>query len=191
MHDPVPSPCQATEEVPSKPAPRSGSGALLRALLMDLARAASVLALLHIFVFQFSVVRGSSMRPNIQDGDRLLVDRVSYSVTQIDRFDVVILESPNDAQVDYVKRIIGLPGDRIVIRDGRVFVNGRRIKEPFDSYLDRAATSSYVVPDKSYFVMGDNRPVSSDSREGWYVAQDHIKGRVRACIWPIAHLRSF
>lgn len=158
---------------------------------MDLARAATVLALLHIFVFQFSVVRGSSMRPNIQDGDRLLVDRVSYSVTQIDRFDVVILESPNDAQVDYVKRIIGLPGDRIVIRDGRVFVNGRRIEEPFDSYLDRAATSSYVVPEKSYFVMGDNRPVSSDSREGWYVAQDHIKGRVRACIWPIAHLRSF
>ncbi len=196
MPDPVPA--QADAPVATTPAadsakalPRSRAGRFFRALIMDLARAASVLVLLHLFVFQFSVVRGTSMRPNIEDGDRLLVDRVSYAVAEIDRFDVVILKSPHDDKVDYVKRIIGLPGDRIEIQEGRIYVNGRRMAEPFESYLDRAGSRSYVVPEKSYFVLGDNRPVSSDSREGWYVAYDRIKGRVRACVWPPNHLRSF
>lgn len=195
MHDPVTALEEPLEDLPEEAAtpavPRSRWRRLARILILDMARAASVFVLLHLFVFQFSIVRGSSMRPNIEDGDRLLVDRVSYAVTEVDRFDVVILQSPHDAKVDYVKRIIGLPGDHIEIEDGKLFVNGKPIPEPFESYLDRGESSSYVVPDNSYFVMGDNRPVSSDSREGWYVTHDHIKGRVRACIWPPQHLRSF
>ena len=189
-----PNPVKSVSEAPQRAAsPKQGTrvARLARILLLDMARAASVFVLLQLFVFQFSVVRGTSMRPNIQDGDRLLVDRLSYAVTEVDRFDVVILQSPHDDDVDYVKRIIGLPGDRIDIEAGRLFVNGKCVREPFESFVDRDDHRRYIVPPGSYFVMGDNRPVSSDSREGWYVAHDRIRGRVRACIWPPSHLRSF
>lgn len=157
----------------------------------DLVRACVFILLLHVFVFQFSIVRGSSMLPNIEDGDRLLVDRISYSLLGVQRFDVVILAYPKDPTIDYVKRIIGLPGDMIELRNGELFVNGKPLPEPFKKVQDKYATGSWVVPADSYFVLGDNRPVSSDSREGWSVNRDLIKGKVQACIWPVARAKTF
>lgn len=162
-----------------------------RLLAVDLVRACIFILILHVFVFQFSIVRGSSMLPNIKDGDRLLVDRISYSLLGVQRFDVVILAYPKDPSIDYVKRIIGMPGDRIEFRSGQLFVNGRPLPEPFQKVKDSFASGSWTVPKDSYFVLGDNRPVSSDSREGWSVNRDLIKGKVQACIWPVAHAKTF
>jgi len=164
---------------------------LLSIFLSDFFKAAALLALLHLFVVQFSVVRGSSMMPNIKDGDRLLVDRLTYNIGEVERFDVVILACPKDTRVDYVKRVIGMPGDRIVIRKGRIYVNGDLLPEPFTFVPDHHSSRPIFVPDSSYFVLGDNRPVSSDSREGWFVDRSLIKGKVRACVWPVARAKLF
>ncbi|MFQ5503935.1 MAG: signal peptidase I [Planctomycetota bacterium] len=155
----------------------------------DMIKAGCVIFLLHLFVIQFSVVRGSSMMPNISDGDRLVVDRLSYNLLDIGRFDVVIMAKT--ARVDYVKRIVGLPGEKVVIHDGKIWVNGRLLPEPFRLVPDHTSQGEWIVPATSYFVLGDNRPISSDSREDWFVDRSMIKGKVRACIWPFAHARMF
>ena len=170
---------------------RRERGSFTALLLADLCRSALVLAALHIFVFNFSLVRGSSMQPNIHDGDRLVVDKVSYALGDVDRFDVVILACPKDPRVDYVKRVVGLPGDRITFVDGTLHVNEMPVLEPFAHVDDSECHGSWTVPDGKYFVVGDNRPVSSDSREGWFVARDFIRGKVRACFWPVSRWRVF
>ena len=166
-------------------------GILLSLLAGDLLRAGILLLIFQVFALQLSVVRGSSMLPNIHDGDRLLVDKYSYSLSDIERFDVVILSCPVNEGVDYVKRVVGLPGDRIVLDRGKLIVNGKALPETFGYVPDRNAYGYWVVPEGQYFVLGDNRPVSSDSREGWFVDRALIKGKVRACIWPPKSLRVF
>ncbi len=131
------------------------------------------------------------MLPNIHDGDRLLVDKYSYSLMAIERFDVVILACPVNEGVDYVKRVVGMPGDRIVLDRGKLIVNGKQLPEKFGYVPDPNAYGLWVVPQGQYFVLGDNRPVSSDSREGWFVDKALIKGKVRACIWPPTNLKVF
>lgn len=167
---------------------RSGLPAMLG---IDLLRGVIVLLLLHIFVFQFSLVRGSSMQPNIHDGDRLLVDRLSYQLGDVERFDVAILECPLAPGTEYVKRIVGLPGDCVHIECGRVTINGQSLPEPFDCIVDRLADGTWRLPADHFFVLGDNRPVSSDSREGWFVPREKLRGKVRACFWPPTRLRAF
>ena len=160
-------------------------------LFVDLLRVAIALAILHAFVFNFSLVRGSSMQPCIFDGDRLLVDKISYSLAEVKRFDVVILTCPKEPTVDYVKRIIGLPNDQVELKDGRLFVNGETLTEPFAPVCDYAGDGTWRVPAGHFFVLGDNRPVSSDSREGWCVARTAIRGKVRACFWPLGRAQVF
>lgn len=176
---------------PAAPARRGERGGLLGLLLGDLVRVGLFAALLNGLALQVSVVKGSSMLPNIHDGDRLVVDRFSYLFGEVERFDVVILECPTKPGVDYVKRVIGLPGDTIVLEAGKLSVNGRLLPEPFRHVEDGASFGIWRVPEGSYFVLGDNRPVSSDSREGWFVPRAAIKGRVRACLWPPADLGLF
>jgi signal peptidase I len=165
-------------------------GSFLGYVLADVLKAGVLLMVLQGFVFHFSVVRGSSMEPNIQDGDRLLVDRLSYSLSEIERFDVVILAAPDDPGVDYVKRIVGLPGDRVELLGGRLRINGEEILETSGAVPDPEAFGNWIVPEGEYFVLGDNRPVSSDSREGWFVPRSRIRGKVQFRIWPLSHLSS-
>lgn len=160
-------------------------------LLVDVVRVGFALFLLHLFVINFSLVRGSSMLPNIHDGDRLLVDKLCYNIGDVGRFDVVILACPKNPEVDYVKRVVGLPGDQIEIQDGRIRINGVPLEEPFAHFMDTCCDGTWQVPPGGYFVLGDNRPVSSDSREGWCVQRDAIRGRVRACLWPLDRLRTY
>ncbi len=131
------------------------------------------------------------MMPNIHDGDRLIVDRISYAVGDVQRFDVVILAYPKDPSVDYVKRIVGLPGDEVSFEKGRLSVNGKILPEGFQPVPDFGLTGRWRVPTGNYFVLGDNRPVSSDSREGWFVEEGLLRGKVQYCFWPITHARSF
>ena len=140
--------------------------------------------------FNFSEVRGGSMLPGIQDKDRILVDHVSYLFASPSRGDVVVLRYPMDPSLDYVKRIIGLPGDHILIRDGLVTVNGVQMPE---AYVDPLKNDPYayvdtVVQEDSYFVLGDNRIRSSDSREFGQVPHEYLRGKVRARLWPIERI---
>ena len=166
-------------------------GALFTRLLGDMLRVVAILVGLQLFVFNFSLVRGSSMRPNIFDGDRLIVDKLTYSIYDIDRFDVVILSCPREIDIDYVKRIVGLPGDEVELIDGRLYVNGTPVREKYGAVRDKTACGVWRVPNDHYFVLGDNRPVSSDSREGWFVPHDNVRGKVRACVWPLSRVRVF
>ena len=137
--------------------------------------------------FNFSEVRGGSMLPGIQDRDRILVDHVSYLFTRPMRGDIAVLRYPMDPSLDYVKRVIGLPGDHVQICDGFVRVNGQLVEEP---YVDPGSNDPFafvdtVVQADSYFVLGDNRIRSSDSREFGQVPHEYLRGKVRARLWPI------
>ncbi len=150
-----------------------------------------VVVLLHLFVLQISVVRGHSMMPSLLDGDRLVVDRVSYSVSDVSRFDVVVLRNPRNEDVDYVKRVAGLPGDRVCLREGMLTVNGKVVLEGFTHVSDCDNTPELIVPEGSYFVLGDNRPISCDSREFGLVRHELLKGKVRVRFWPLNRLELF
>ncbi len=146
---------------------------------------------LHAFVVQVSVVRGHSMEPCLHDGDRLVVDRVGPALTGVSRFDVVVLANPRDRSVDYVKRIAGLPGDRVALRDGRLWIDGRPMPESFGPIPDHAEVLPLTVPAGHVFVLGDNRPISCDSREFGLVPVALLRGTVRARFWPLARLAVF
>lgn len=164
---------------------------VLTRFLIDVARGGLAILALHLFVLQISVVRGHSMEPSLLDGDRLVVDRIAYAVSEVARFDVVVLRYPADPSVDFVKRVVGLPGDRVALSDGRLYLNGVVAEEAFLHVPDHASMQETVVPEGSYFVLGDNRPISCDSREFGLVPATHMKGKVRVRFWPPARLAMF
>lgn len=138
----------------------------------------------YLLVFNLSVVRGSSMAPGIHDGDRILVGQWSYLLSEVERGDVVVMRYPVDPRLDYIKRVIGLPGDEIRMSGGSVWVNGERLEEPYVNELDEDVHYFTKVREDHYFVLGDNRPHSSDSREFGQVPRELLKGRVDVRIWP-------
>ncbi len=152
--------------------------------LLDGMRLGLVAVLFYAFFFHLSVVRGSSMAPGIQDGDRILIEPWSYLVGGVERGDVIVLRYPLDPSVDYIKRVIGLPGDQVTLADGHVWVNGALCDEPYVASIDRSSYVSTLVAEDAYFVLGDNRQRSSDSREFGLVPSDHVRGRVDVRLWP-------
>ncbi|MEZ6021545.1 MAG: signal peptidase I [Planctomycetota bacterium] len=146
-----------------------------------------VLAVAASLSFNYSEVRGASMMPGIHDRDRILVDHVSLAFTEIEHGDVVVLRYPLDPRMDYIKRVVGLPGDEIVVQFGGVWVNGKPVEEPYVSVsaLDPYTSVHTVVKPGHYFVLGDNRIRSSDSREFGQVPQELIRGLVRLRVWPL------
>ena len=145
---------------------------------------ASIVA--YYVLFNFSVVRGSSMAPGIHDGDRILVDQVSYMFRDVQRGDVVVMRYPLDPRVDYIKRIVGLPGDEVTIRGSQVFVNGDLLDEPYVQQPDARSFCSTKVGPQHYFVLGDNRAHSADSREFGQVPRDYLRGKVDVRVWPFS-----
>lgn len=140
--------------------------------------------------FHISEVRGSSMFPGIQHSDHIVVDEVLHHVFPVQRGDVVVMEYPLDRSLDYVKRVIGLPGDEIVIALGELWVNGVHQDEPYleSASRDRSSFDHCVVQAGHFFVLGDNRLRSSDSREFGQVPFDCLRGTVRAKLWPFSRL---
>jgi signal peptidase I len=183
-------PAGAGEAAPATAAARAPRPARrLRARLGAASAGAGKLALGALFayglMFNFSVVRGSSMSPSIHDGDRILVDHLSYLFQSVRRGDIVVLQYPLNPEVDYIKRVIGLPGDEVVIERGRVQVNGRVLAEPYVASRDRDSRLEVRVLPDHFFVLGDNRPHSSDSREFGLVHKSLLRGRVNLRVWPI------
>ena len=165
-------------------AARRGQGRVLFAFVGQGARMGALALVIYSLLFNLSVVRGSSMTPGILDGDRILVEPWSYLIDDVERGDVVVLRYPLDPSVDYIKRIIGLPGDHVRMARGRVWINGELLEEPYVDARDPGSVTSLVVDDGNYFVLGDNRPRSSDSRDFGFVADELIRGRVDVRLWP-------
>jgi len=166
-------------------------------LMRDIFLIIVVFILFGVFFVQPVVVEGTSMLPHLNDGERLLVNKLVYYKIQsvswghIERGDIVVFWFPNDPDKSYVKRVIGLPGEMVEIRNGRVLVNGRELNEPYlDSEHNQSLPSAPAkkVDDHHYFVMGDNRDNSSDSRIWGLVPEKYIYGKAFFRYWKPASI---
>jgi signal peptidase I len=130
------------------------------------------------------LVQSISMQPNLKEGDLVLVNRLVYNFSEPKRGDVIVFQNPiNPEDVPYIKRIIGLPGDTVLIGQGKVMINGQLLSEPYLSVTTQRG-GEFTIPEGEYFVMGDNRNNSSDSRAWGNVPAEHIIGRAEAIYWP-------
>lgn len=157
--------------------------------------ALSIFVVVYLFLMQPHEIKGSSMEPNFYNNEYILTDKISYRLHEPQRGDIVIFKAPVNPDVDYIKRVIGLPGDRIKIQSGTVYLNGEKLKEDYlrdQTYLFPGSFMSegveITVPEGKLFLMGDNRPHSSDSRQFGPVALDSIIGRAFFRYWPITAL---
>lgn len=161
-------------------------------LLRDVVLVLAIFMLLLVFVAQPVVVEGTSMLPQLHDGERLIVNKLiyyhikSFSWGHIERGDIVVFWFPNDPDKSYVKRVIGLPGDTVEINNGMVFVNGEKMQEDYiDGNFSKSKESRVPkkVENHYYYVMGDNRDNSSDSRSWGLVPEKYIYGKVFFRYW--------
>ncbi len=155
---------------------------------------ALVLALLiKNFLVEFPLVPTSSMVPTIGVKERIVVDKLTYRFKPVQRGDVVVFPNPDNPSELYVKRAIGLGGETVEIHDGKVFVNGEALDEPYLRVVTQGRFGPYKVPEGHYFFLGDNRNSSRDSRY-WdsthYVAAKDVKGKAQAIIWPLNKMRA-
>lgn len=159
--------------------------------------AASVFLVIYIFFFRPFEVNGASMYPTFKHKEYVLTNLISLRIETLKRGDVVVFKAPTDNEKDFIKRIIGLPNDRVSLRDGMVYVNGDKLDESM--YLkDTIKTyggaflredEEKIVPEDHYIVMGDNRLASSDSREWGFVKNDAIIGKSFFVYWPPNHAK--
>ena len=138
------------------------------------------------FVGQRTEVNGSSMEPTLSNNDNLIVDKISYRFKDPQRFDIIVFPFQYDENVYYIKRIIGLPGETVEIISGKVYINGELLDEPYLSEEPTGDFGPYQVPEDSYFMLGDNRAVSKDSRywHNTYVKKDKIIAKAFVMYWP-------
>jgi signal peptidase I len=154
--------------------------------LRDLVVSAAASILIITFLYQPVRVEGTSMLPRLEDSDRLFINKFVYHFTAIDRGDVVVFRYPRDPAKSYIKRVIAVPGDRLRIDHGVVWLNGKRLNESYvpEEYRDERSMAEIVVSDECFFMMGDHRSISSDSREFGPVERDLIYGKAVFVYWP-------
>ena len=142
------------------------------------------------FLYQPVKVEGTSMLPRLEDQDRLLINKFVYRFENIERGDVVVFNYPRDPEKSYIKRVIALPGDRLSVDSGRVYVNGIAVREPYvpERYRDVRSVQAMTIPEHEYFVMGDHRSISSDSRDFGPVDRYFIYGKAELVYWPTDQL---
>jgi signal peptidase I len=159
----------------------------LRAWVRDLGLSIVVAVFIIVFLYQPVRVEGTSMLPNLEDEDRLIVSKLAFRVGDIHRGDVVVFEYPRDHTKSYIKRVIGLPGDRVAIDRGRVIVNGETLVEPYvpGRFADDSSQPEMVIPPGEFFVMGDHRNISFDSRSFGPVDRELIYGKAAFVYWPV------
>jgi signal peptidase I len=157
----------------------------VRELLMTL-----ILALVIFFVLQTTVqtyvVVGQSMEPNLHNDDLLVINKIVYRLHAPERGDVVVLYPPDQPRDEppYIKRIIAQPGDTVEVKNSAVYVNGNKLIESYIKEPPSYTLALQQVPENEYFVLGDNRNISSDSRNGWTVPREDIIGKAWLSVWP-------
>jgi signal peptidase I len=144
------------------------------------------------FFFAIFMVDGLSMYPTLDDKERLVVNKIVYRLHNPEYNDIVVFKYPADPSKDFIKRVIGLPGDKIEIHDFKVFRNGVELDEPYINEPTSTVNGSYTVPPGTVFVMGDNRNASKDSRDPsvGYVPFENIIGRAEFVWWPLSKIRN-
>jgi len=145
----------------------------------------SLFIVVYLFIMQPNQVKGASMEPTFQSGDYIFTSKITYKFRPIKRGDVVVFKSPKNPDIDYIKRIIALPGDTLLVDNGIVYVNNNQVNENYISEQTNLWNGGYIkegvsvtIPEEDIFVMGDNRPRSSDSREFGPISIDSIIGNV-------------
>ena len=161
-----------------------------REVLHDLSIAVLVCFFLVSFVAQAFRVQGTSMQPLLADGERIIVNKLPYRFGPIQRGDVVVFWYPKDPSVSFIKRVAGRPGDTVEIRRGQLFVNGQRVREDYvlGSYRDADTLPPVLVPSGYYYVLGDHRTSSNDSRSWGEVPEKYIYGKAWFRFWPLSKL---
>ncbi len=160
---------------------------MLSSLFGDLVVAGLISMIIILFLYQPVRVEGTSMLPMLEDQDRLFINKFAYRFGEIQRNDVVVFLYPGDHSKSYIKRVIALPGDDLRIDHGQVWVNGRALKETYVPlrYQDDRSQPEMTVPAGQYFVMGDHRSISSDSRDFGPVDRSLIYGKAAFVYWPV------
>ncbi len=159
--------------------------------LRDLILAVLLAFIVVVFLYQPVQVEGTSMMPRLENQERIFINKFVYRFRPIERGDVVVFRYPLDPSRSYIKRIIGLPGDDISIHDGQVMVNGKPLAEPYvpPSYVDEQNYAKVHVEPDHYFVMGDHRTSSNDSREWGTVDRAFIYGKAVVVYWPLSEMK--
>ena len=175
-------------------------GTFILEFVQSIVLALSVFVILYLFVAQPNEVKGSSMVPNFMDGEFLLTDKVSYRMSDPKRGDVVVFKAPpsepcSEDECEYIKRIVGMPGDRVLVEDGHVYVNGQMLPEGFLPEGLGTQPGAYslegvekLIPEGYYLCFGDNRAHSRDSREFGPILVESIVGRAFFKYWPLQEL---
>jgi signal peptidase I len=157
------------------------------AWMRDLLIALGVSVFIIVFLYQPVKVEGTSMMPNLTDQERIFINKFVYHWEAVERGDVVVFKYPRDPSKSYIKRVIGLPGDKVQIDEGRVFVNDVLLDETYvpAQYTDERSYEEITVPAHSYFVLGDHRNLSNDSRDFGPVHEGYIYGKAVFAYWPV------
>lgn len=158
--------------------------------LRDLFISLIVSAFIIIFLYQPVKVEGTSMLPGLQDQERIFINKFVYRFGTVERGDIVVFHYPRDPNKSYIKRVIGVAGDRVRIDDGQVFVNGEMLNEPYvpAEYEDLRSYPEVKVPQHSFYLLGDHRTSSSDSRDFGPVDEQFIYGKAVFVYWPMEKL---
>ena len=164
----------------------------LRSWTRDLAVALGLALVIIIFLYQPVKVEGTSMAPLLSDQERIFINKFVYRFEPIERGDVVVFWYPLDRSKSFIKRVIGLPGETIELQGGRLYVDGKARPEIYipASYLDGSSYGPLTIPNDEYFVMGDHRDSSNDSRVFGPVGRGYIYGKAVFAYWPVDHFGS-
>ena len=173
---------------PAPQTPPAGQGLGVIRLLRDLAVSVVLAIILIVFIYQPVKVEGTSMMPGLTDQERIFINKYEYKLGtgQIQRADLVVFNFPLDPSQSYIKRVVGLPGDNVEIVDGDVYVNGLMLEEAYvpAEYRDHVTVRLQKVPQGKYFVLGDHRSSSNDSRTWGFVERRLIYGKAVFVYWP-------
>jgi len=156
----------------------------------DLLVSLAILAFIGVFLYQPVKVEGGSMMPGLEDQERIFVNKFVYGWEPIRRGDIVVFRYPRDTSKSYIKRVIGVAGDRVRIENGQVYVNEQPLDEDYvpTEYADARSYAEVTVPAHSYFVLGDHRTMSNDSRDFGPVNERYIYGKAVFGYWPMEKL---
>jgi signal peptidase I len=162
----------------------------LKSWTRDILLASATAIFIVIFVIQPVKVEGNSMQPRLIDQERIFVNRFLYRFRDIQRGDIIVFGYPRDHRKSFIKRVVALPGDGLEIRSGSVLVNGEVVNEPYlkPEFRDHDSLRRKIIPPGQYFVLGDHRNSSNDSRNWGFVSRDLVYGKAVFRYWPISRM---
>lgn len=182
-----------TEDTNTLDTPRENEkkkhGMYLGEILESVAIAVILAVIIRFFLFQPFYIPSGSMEPTLKPGDRIIVNKLIYRYSQPKRGDIMVFKYPRDPARDFIKRTVGLPEETIEIKDSKVYINNKEIPQPFlEPGLKFGSFGPVEVPEGSYFMMGDNRNNSEDSRVWGTLPRENIVGKAMFIYWPLSRI---